>query len=102
MDYRVVWSPEAIEDVESIAAYISRDSEHYAGAVVEKILGLTRNIASSPYAGRAVSELGDESIRERIIYSYRLIYRIKGNVITIAAVIHGKRLIEPFTERIKE
>ena len=102
MDCRVVWSPEAIEDVESIAAYISRDSEHYAGSVVEKILGLTRDIASSPYVGRTVAELGDESIRERIIYSYRLIYRIRSNVITIAAVIHGKRLIEPFTERIKE
>ena len=34
MDFKVVWSPEAIEDLESIAEYISRDSEFYAQAVV--------------------------------------------------------------------
>ena len=66
------------------------------------MLGLTQNIVSSPYTSKAISELGDESIRERIVYSYRLIYRIKGDVITIAAVIHGKNLIEPFIERINE
>ena len=34
----VVWSPEALEDVEAIAAYIARDSNFYAAAVVEKML----------------------------------------------------------------
>ncbi len=38
MDLKVVWSPEAIEDVESIAEYIGRDSEFYAGAVATKII----------------------------------------------------------------
>ena len=30
----VVWSPEALEDVNDIAAYIARDSGFYAAAVV--------------------------------------------------------------------
>ena len=34
MDFPVVWSPEAIEDLESIAEYIGRDSDFYARAVV--------------------------------------------------------------------
>ena len=34
----VVWSPEALEDVNDIAAYIARDSAFYAAAVVEKLL----------------------------------------------------------------
>jgi len=34
MDYEVVWSPRAIDDVEAIAEYISRDSLAYAAAVV--------------------------------------------------------------------
>jgi toxin ParE1/3/4 len=41
-----------------------------------------------------VPEFENEAIRERFAYSYRIIYRIKDNVITIAAVIHGKRLLE--------
>jgi toxin ParE1/3/4 len=34
MDLKVVWSPEAIEDVNSIGEYIARDSEFYARVVV--------------------------------------------------------------------
>jgi len=44
--------------------------------------------------GRIVSEICDKNVRERFVYSYRLIYRIKGYTITILAVIHGKRLLE--------
>jgi plasmid stabilization system protein ParE len=88
--------------VESIANYIAKDSAFYAAAVVQKILDTSRNLSRFPLAGRVVPELEDESIRERFVYSYRLIYRVRGNVITVAAVIHGKRLLNPVTERIKE
>lgn len=39
MDFRIVWSPEAVEDLESIANFIKRDSEFYARAVVTKVIG---------------------------------------------------------------
>lgn len=45
MEKRVVWSPEAAEDLESIAEYIARDSGFYASAVVTKIL----DVASIKY-----------------------------------------------------
>jgi len=35
MDYRVEWSPRAVEDLEAIAAYIAADSAAYAAAVVK-------------------------------------------------------------------
>ena len=101
MDLRVAWSPEAIEDVESIAAYISRDSERYAAAVVDKIIDIGRELGYSPFAGRRVPEFEDDAIRERIIYSYRLIYRIEDQVITIAAVVHGKRSLDTVADQIK-
>ena len=44
MDIEVEWSPEALEDLESIAEYISRDSEFYARAVVSKILETSQSI----------------------------------------------------------
>jgi len=34
MARKVRWSPEAVEDIESIAEYISRDSEYYARTTV--------------------------------------------------------------------
>ena len=94
MAYQVEWSPRAIEDVEAIALYIAVDSTAYAAAVVKKILDTTRNLSRFPMAGRVVPEFDDENIREKFVYSYRVIYRIEGETITIAAIIHGKRLLE--------
>ena len=94
MDLEVKWSPEAIEDLESIAEFIGRDSEYYARAVVTEILSVSKNVCEFPLIGRVVPEIGDEDIRERFIYSYRLVYRIEPEQILIVAVIHGKRLLE--------
>lgn len=102
MGYRVTWSPEALEDLESIAEYIERDSLFYAQSVVSKILGASRNIKEFPLIGRVVPELGDESIRERFIYSYRLVYQMRQQNILIVAVIHGKRLLKNIEERFEE
>jgi len=99
MDLKVIWSPEAIEDVESIAEYIGRDSEFYAKAVATKIVEMTREMGVFPWAGRVVPELGDEKIRERFIYSYRIVYRIEDDCILIVAVIHGKRLMGNVADR---
>ena len=73
MDLKIAWSPEAVEDLESIAAYISRDSEYYAKAVVSTIVETAKTLGRHPYLGRIVPELGKEDIRERFLYSYRLI-----------------------------
>ncbi len=101
MGYIVSWSPEATEDLESIAEYIARDSDFYARAVVLKILSVARKIPDQPLIGRIVPEIGEERIRERFVYSYRLIYRVADGEITVLAVIHGKRLIENTTNRLK-
>ena len=94
MAYRVVWSPRALDDVDSIASYIARDSTAHASAVVTKIIRATRTLRRFPFAGRMVPEFEDETLRERFVYSYRIIYRIQGRTVTIAAVIHGKRMLE--------
>lgn len=99
MDYAIKWSPEAAEDLESIAEYIARDSEFYACAVVTKMLAVSRKIPEQALIGRIVPEINSENIRERFVYSYRLIYRVEDTAITIVAIIHGKRLLENVSER---
>ena len=101
MDLKVVWSPEAIEDVNSIGEYIGRDSEFYARAVVTKIIETGRNIERFPWIGRVVPELDDENIRERFVYSYRVVYQVQPAGILVVAVIHGARLIENIVDRIR-
>jgi plasmid stabilization system protein ParE len=95
----VVWSPEAIEDAEAIAAYIDRDSPWYAKAVVSKIVETVEAIPDFPEMGRAVPELGDTAIRERFAHRYRVIYRLDAERILIVAVIHGRQDFSPITGR---
>ena len=101
MAHRLAWSPEAIEDIEAIASYIERDSLWYARAVVAKIVETAEAIPDHPALGRIVPEIDDRSIRERFVYSYRIIYRIEEQRILVATVVHGSRLLEPFIARIE-
>lgn len=94
MAHRVAWSRRALRDLEAIADYIAADSPTHAGIVVKKVLNRTKTLARFPSAGRKVPEFDDENIRELTIYSYRIIYRLQGDEVVIAAVIHGKRILQ--------
>ena len=93
MAHRIVWSTRAVEDLEAIAQYIGVDSPSYSAAVVKAILNTTRNLSRFPFAGRVVPEFDDENLREWFCYNYRVIYRIQDEVVTVATIIHGKRLL---------
>ncbi|ODB95150.1 plasmid stabilization protein [Candidatus Thiodiazotropha endoloripes] len=96
---RLVWSDAALEDIDEIAEYIHRDSPHYAQRVVEELFAATDLLPEQPRMGRVVPELGQQEIRERFVYSYRLIYEIHSAELHILAVIHGKRLLESVEDR---
>lgn len=94
MAYRVVWSPRALQDLEAIAGYIVQDSPAYATAVVRSIVNQTKTLRHFPRAGRIVPEFDDENIRELLAFSYRIIYQVLQEQVVIAAVIHGKRILQ--------
>lgn len=93
MDYQIRWSPEAVEDIEDITAYIHKDSPLYAQKVVEELVAASRRLTQFPLRGRQVPEL-TSTHRECFVYSYRMIYRVEDQHVLIVAVIHGKRLLE--------
>lgn len=94
MAYQVDWSPSAVDDLAAIAAYIAKDSDYYAATVTRKIYLKARQLSTSPRRGRVVPEYGDENVREIFVYSYRVIYRIDFDSVTIETVIHGRRHLE--------
>ena len=98
MAYRLEWSAEALEDIESIATYIEKDSPIYAKSVVSKFFEKAELLQEFPKTGRMVPEFDNETIREIFIYSYRLIYKIENNVVLLVAVVHGKRLLENYQQ----
>ena len=96
MAFSVKWSEEALEDIESIATYIEKDSLTYAKSVVSKFFEKAEIIQQFPESGRIVPEFDDVNVREIFVYSYRLIYKIDEQAILFVAVVHGKRLLENY------
>jgi toxin ParE1/3/4 len=94
MAHRIVWSRRAVQDLDTLTAYIAADSPAYAGVVLKNIVNQTRILARFPRAGRKVPEFDDENVRELIVYSYRIIYRLQDDEALIVAVIHGKRILQ--------
>jgi plasmid stabilization system protein ParE len=94
MAHRVVWSRRASEDLAAIVDYIAADSPTYAGIVVKKVVHQTKALSRFPRSGRKVPEFDNENIRELLVYSYRVIYRLEEREVVIAAVIHGNRILQ--------
>lgn len=93
MAQTLIWSDESLDDIDEIAHHIARDSWYYANRIVEQFFELGDLIPEQPKLGRVVPELQQGHIRERFLYSYRLIYEIHDDEIRILAVIHGSRLL---------
>ncbi|HVC18032.1 MAG TPA: type II toxin-antitoxin system RelE/ParE family toxin [Rhodanobacter sp.] len=99
MAAELIWSSESLDDIDAIAQFIGRDSPHHAQRVVEALFDLGDVIATHPLAGRIVPEFNDPAVRERFLYSYRIIYEVRPERI---AVLHGRRLLESIDDRFEE
>ena len=89
---RIIWAPQAIEDVEAIRTYVARDSLHSAELLVERLVSAVARLEANPLSGRVVPEVGDEALREIIHGNYRIVYRLRLDLIEIVTVFHGARL----------
>jgi plasmid stabilization system protein ParE len=82
--------------VEIAAAYIARDSGFYAAAFVGEIREAAASLANLAERGQIVPEFDDESIRELLVSSYRLVYRVSEKQVVILALVHGAQRLRRF------
>jgi plasmid stabilization system protein ParE len=91
---KVIWTDQSIEDINNIAEFIAKDSFKYAQIQVNTFFDLALLLEKSPKMGRRVPETNDDSIRELITGSYRIIYKIRTEKeILIITVHHSSRLM---------
>lgn len=76
MAAEINWTNPALQDVEAIAEYIARDSEHFAKIQTTRFFERVEMLKEFPYAGRVVPELSIKTIRELIEGNYRIVYKI--------------------------
>jgi addiction module RelE/StbE family toxin len=89
---RILWSPQALRDVESLRAYIAEDSPHYADLVVRRIVAAVERLTQFPESGRIVPERNLPAIREVIVEPFRVVYRVRAGIVEIATVFRASRL----------
>ena len=91
MGRRVTWAYAAEADLDAAAEYIHRDSPAYAAVFVIRALEDGRSLTDFADRGRIVPEFKDKKFHEIFVHSYRLIYFVEDNRVSIVALIHGRR-----------
>ena len=90
---QVRWTPQAADDLEAICLFIARDAPQLAAVFADRVARTTDRLASYPRLERVAPELGIENIREIIVGSYRVIYRIRQDEVQLVT-LHDTTKIE--------
>lgn len=93
---KIKWTKPAVDDLESIKEFISRDSEIFANQFVERIFDSVEKLIDFPKIGRMVPEYQEQKVREIIFQNYRVIYFLSSDLIYVLNIIHGARDIKTF------
>ena len=88
---RVRWTERAAKDALRIYDFIAEQSEAYAQSVYARILVRPEQLEEFPESGSVVSEYSRPDVRELIVNSFRIIYRICGSEVRVLTIIHGSR-----------
>jgi addiction module RelE/StbE family toxin len=82
---RLVWTRPALHDVQEIRSYIGRDSPRYGRVVAERLVGAVERLKEHPLSGRVVPEIGQSTLREVIEPPYRIVYRVRAELLEAVA-----------------
>ena len=93
MAYKLIWSPAARDDLHDIVSFISGDNRRRAEAFGYRLITEIDQLKSFPELGRVVPEYRLPTIREVIVRSYRVVYRVdhERKLVEIARVWHAAR-----------
>jgi addiction module RelE/StbE family toxin len=93
MDYKVIWTDEAIEDLRELTARIAANNPTAALKFGEKIIRRSMLLGQHPRLGRVMRQQEREILREMIVRPYRLIYEIDDHAATVRVRVlwHGAR-----------
>ena len=97
LEYKVIWTDTAENDLKEIIEFISIDSPRNALNILRMIKQKASDLYSLPERGRIVPELQSQGIlqyREIIIPPWRLMYRITEREIYVLTVIDSRRNVE--------
>ena len=90
----IIWSPKALDDLEQLLIYISRDAPATAARFAQRAIDRVEQLSSHPLSGGLVPEDGSGRYRQLICGNYRILYRVGEDIVYIIAVHHAARLLD--------
>ncbi|MBS2019515.1 MAG: type II toxin-antitoxin system RelE/ParE family toxin [Deltaproteobacteria bacterium] len=91
----IEWTERAVADLRAIDDYIAAHDPAAAKRWVGRLIAKAEAAARLPMAGRVVPEKGRSDIREVLLRTYRLVYRVREDGILVLTVFEGHRLFPP-------
>ena len=90
---KITWSPLAVERLQGISDFISKDNITAANKLVDNIFRKVGSLTRYYLRGRIVPEANRQDIREVFVKEYRIIYRIEPRKIFILTIRNFLQLI---------
>lgn len=90
---KLKWTDRASRDLRKIGRYIARDNPGAARRWVERLRQRARLAAAMPQTGRRLPEAPGVDVREVILGSYRIVYRLVPGAFEVIMVLEGHRLL---------
>ena len=90
----VIWSLDAIEDLDQIHRYVGQHSRLAADRLAATIFASVVRLEDFPQSGRIVPEFQVSDLREVIVGEFRVIYQSQGEDVFVLAVRHGARRLD--------
>jgi len=88
---RIIWSPVSLDRVTEIAKYVSEEDKTAAVKLVEHLFSRVEQLSEYPDSGQVVPELSKSHIRQLVDGSYRIIYKVETEIISILTVRHHRQ-----------
>jgi plasmid stabilization system protein ParE len=85
-------TPPARAQLLAAIAYIDADRPTAARDFRTRVEGALRRLIDFPESGRIIPEFGRLGFREVLVDSYRLFYRLQGDVIWVVGVWHDAQI----------
>jgi len=83
---KIIWAPDALEQMNDIVDYIAIDSESRAEEWAISIIDAVERLAEFLESGRIVKDVDNPSIKEIVKGNYRIVYQIQKTKIEILVV----------------
>lgn len=87
----IAWAAPAVDDVNALRTWLGRDSAALSDSVVETIFEAIEKVIPFPRIGRVVAEVGDETVRELLFRTFRIVYQVTAQGIVVLGILYGGR-----------